>query len=146
MGKREKPPAPMVEKSAHGFMPVTAYDAELLIADPVGTEYDLVKRTRRSWPQLKLYWSMLNRIVKATGKWPTAEKLHRDIKLTLGYVEQSVNLRTGETTLTPDSVAFDAMTQDEFQIYFNHAVELLAEKLRFDPLAFIEAGERRRAA
>lgn len=145
MAKREKPPVPMVEKSLRGFMPVTAYDAEVLMADAVGTEYDLVKRTRRSWPQLKLYWSMLNRVVKATGSWPNAEKLHRDIKLTLGFVEQSVNLRTGEIAVTPDSVALDSMSQDEFQAFFDDAVRLLTERLRFDPLAFMERSDRRAA-
>ena len=102
MGKREKPPAPMVEKSAHGFMPVTAYDAELLIADPVGTEYDLVKRTRRSWPQLKLYWSMLNRIVKAaTGLTAHAyigRKLIDEAKRELVFTHlaaQEIGLRLG---------------------------------------------------
>lgn len=145
MSKRDKPPAPMVEKAARGFLPITAYDAELLIADAVGTEYDLIKRTKRSTPQNRLYWLMLGRIVRATDAWPSADKLHRDIKLTLGYTEPSVNLRTGEITQTPDSTAFDAMTQDEFQVYFDATVKLLAERLHFDPLAFISASERRAA-
>lgn len=145
MGKREKPPVPMVEKTARGFSPITAYDAELLIADAAGTEYDIIKRTKRSLPQHRLYWLMLNRIVKATGQWPDAEKLHRDIKLTNGYVEKAVNLRTGEVSVTPDSTALDAMKQDEFQIFFDLAVKLLAEKLMFDPLAFLEQSDRRAA-
>lgn len=145
MGKREKPPAPMVEKGPRGFIPLTAYDAEVLMADTVGTEYDLVKRTKRSRPQQRLYWLMLGRIVKATGRWPNAEKLHRDIKLTLGYVEESVNLRTGDISISADSTALDSMTQDEFQIYFDQAVKLVVEQMHFDPLAFIERSERRAA-
>jgi len=138
VSKREKPPAPMVEKAARGLIPVAAYDAELLWADPVGTEYDLVKRTRRSWPQLKLYWSMLNRVVKGAGKWPSAEHLHEAIKLTLGYVREVVNLRTGEVSLVADSAALDAMSPDEFRVFFDSATELLAARLGFDPLAFTE--------
>ena len=75
MMKREKPPVPMVRKERHGYSPVSAYDAELLFSDATGTEYDLVKRTKRSLPQLRLYWAMLGRVVKATGKWPTPEHL-----------------------------------------------------------------------
>lgn len=145
MAKRDKPPVPMVEKAARGFIPVTAYDAEVLMADPVGAEYDLIKRTKRSRPQQRLYWLMLNRVVKATSQWPTAEKLHRDIKLTLGYTEPAVNLRTGEVVAIPDSTALDAMTQDEFQAFFDAAVKLLSERLQFDPLAFFERSDRRAA-
>lgn len=138
MAKREKPPLAMVEKAARGLRPLTAYDAEVVFSDPVGTTYDLVKRSRRSNPQLRLYWVMLDRVVKATGKWPNSAKLSRDIKLTLGYVEPAVNLRTGEMSLSPDSIALDAMEPDEFKVFFDKAAELLAERLGFDPLAFLE--------
>jgi hypothetical protein len=138
--KREKPPIPMVVKGARGLSPVAAYDAEVLWSDPLGTEYDVVKRTKRSWPQLKLYWAMLGRVVKATGKWPDPEHLHEAIKLTLGYCREVVNLRTGEVTIVPDSAALDAMDPEEFRAFFDSAAALLAERLGFDPLAFIEGG------
>lgn len=138
--KREKPPVPMVRKERNGYSPVSAYDAELLFSDAAGTEYDLVKRSKRSLPQLRLYWSMLNRVVKATGKWPTAEHLHEAVKLTLGYCREVANLRTGEVTLVADSAAFDAMDPDQFRVFFDDAAALLADKLGFDPLAFMEGG------
>jgi hypothetical protein len=138
--KREKPPVPMVRKERHGYSPVSAYDAELLFSDAAGTEYDLVKRTKRSLPQLRLYWAMLGRVVKATGKWPTPEHLHEAIKLTLGYCREVANLRTGEVTLVADSAALDAMDADQFRVFFDDAVKLIAEQLGFDPLAFMEGG------
>ena len=137
MSKRERPPAPVVRKEARGLRPVAAFDAEALWADPVGTEYDLVKRTKRSLPQLRLYWAMLNRVVKATGKWPDAEHLHEALKLTLGYRREVANLRTGKVTLVADSAALDAMDPEQFRAFFDSAVELLAETLGFDPLAFM---------
>jgi len=97
-----------------------------------------VKRSRRSLPQLRLYWTMLHRVVKATGKWPSAEHLHEAIKLTNGYIREVVNLRTGEVSVVADSAALDAMTADEFRVFFDAAVELLSRTLRFDPLAFME--------
>lgn len=145
MTKREKAPSPMVVKTARGLSPVAAFDAEQLWADPAGTEYDLVKRTKRSWPQLKLYWAMLNRVVKATGKWPSAEHLHEAIKLTLGYCREGVNLRTGDVTLVADSAALDRMDHDQFRQFFDAAQGLIAEQLGFDPLAFIEQPQRRAA-
>lgn len=139
MAKREKPPAPMATKTARGFSPVAAYDAELLWADPVGTEYDMVKRTKRSLPQLRLYWSMLHRVVSATGKWPDAEHLHSDLKIVLGYYVRTVNVLTGEVRLEPDSAALDRMTADEFMKFFDAAKAELSRHLRFDPMAFMEA-------
>lgn len=136
--KREKPPVPMVRKEAHGIRPIAAFDAEVLFSDPTGTEYDLVKRTRRSWPQLKLYWAMLGRVVKATNKWPDAEHLHESIKLTLGYVREVANLTTGEVTMVADSAALDAMDPEQFRAFFDAAQELLAKQLGFDPLAFMD--------
>ena len=130
----------MVAKTARGLSPVAAYDAEMLWADPVGTEYDLVKRTRRSLPQLRLYWSMLQRVVTATGKWPDAEHLHEALKLTLGYCREVVNMRTGEISLQADSAALDGMDADQFRAFFDSAVAELARHLGFDPLAFIEGG------
>ncbi len=138
MAKRDKPSAPIVRKTARGLSPAASIDAEQVWADPVGTEYDLVKRTKRSWPQLKLYWSMLNRIVKATGDWPSSVHLSDEIKLTLGYRRVLANLRTGEVHECPDSIALDNMSHDEFMAYFEAAQALLAEKIGFDPLAFLE--------
>jgi hypothetical protein len=137
--KREKPPVPMVRKERHGYSPVSAYDAELLFSDAAGTEYDLVKRTKRSLPQLRLYWAMLGRVVKATGKWPTPEHLHSDLKIVLGYYIRTVNVFTGEERLEPDSAALDQMSADEFRGFFDRAVIELTNHLEFDPLAFMEA-------
>lgn len=137
MAKREKTPSPIVRKTAKGLSPAAAFYAEMIWDDPIDTEYDLVKRTKRSLPQLRLYWAMLHRVVKATGKWPTAEHLHEAIKLTLGYVREVVDLRTGAVSVVADSAALDAMTHDEFRVFFDAAQELISEQLGFDPLAFM---------
>lgn len=77
-------------------------------------------------------------MVKVTGKWASPENLHRDIKMTLGYREQTINLRSGEITLVPDSIALDKMDHDEFCAFMNQAMELLADHVGFDPLAFLQ--------
>jgi len=134
---KDKAPAPIVRKTARGLSPVDAFDADRIIADAPGTEYDLVKRVRRSFPQHKLYWAMLDRVVKATGKWPTAEHLHANLKLLCGFSYPLVNWDTGEVAVAVDSIAFDKMDQAQFQIYFDAAVEKLSEHLGFDPLEFM---------
>lgn len=136
--RKDKAPAPIVRRTAKGFQPVSAYDAEILMSDPVGAEYDLVKRSRRSLPQHRLYWQVLTQVVRATGKWPSAEYLHDDLKLACGYRRQVVDWSTGEVSIAVDSTAFDAMNQDEFRVYFDLAMSKLNEHLGFDAMAFME--------
>jgi hypothetical protein len=136
MSKRDKRPAPIVRKTNRGLSPVDAFFAEQIINDPLGTEYDLVKRTKRSNPQNSLYWVTLGHVVSATGKWPNAEKLHDALKRACGFVTVSYDM-SGKEYITTDSTAFDAMTADEFREYFDQAMEKLADSLGFDPLAYL---------
>ena len=136
MAHRDKPPAPIVRKSPRGLSPVTGWDAELILADAPGTEYDLVKRSKRSNPQNSLYWVTLGNVCRATGKWPTAAHLHHELKLVCGFKMTVVDWETGEVSQAVDSTAFDAMSADEFRVYFDAAMEKLAEHIGFDPLAY----------
>ncbi|MBP1845904.1 hypothetical protein J2046_004178 [Rhizobium petrolearium] len=83
------------------------------------------------------YWKALGLVVKVTQKWSSTENLHRDIKMTLGYREQVVNMRTGEITLVPDSIALDKMVHAEFCEFMNQAMALIADTVGFDPLSFL---------
>jgi hypothetical protein len=112
---------------------VSQFDGECLEATPIGTEFDLIPRTRRSLPQHRMYWATLSRVVKATGRWPTAEKLHDAVVRACGYVDVNYGL-DGNPYVTRDSTAFDAMNAAEFRAYFDQAMEKLAEAIGFDPL------------
>ena len=138
MSRRDKAPPPIVRKTLRGLSAVSAFDAEQFVNDPVGTEYDLVKRTKRSNPQNSLYWSTLTRVVIATGKWPSAEHLHHELKLICGYRMTVVDWKTGEVSQAVDSTAFDQMSADEFRAYFDLAMQNLAEHVGFDPLGFYQ--------
>lgn len=137
MSKREKRPLPIVRKTTRGISPVDAFGSELLFADPVGTEYDLVKRSRRSNRQLGLYWKALSLVVQGTNKWATAEHLHDALKRASGYVTVNHDM-AGNPFVTTDSTAFDAMNADEFRAYFDAAMEKLSAAVGFDPLAFMQ--------
>ena len=134
MARRDKQPAPIVCLSGGALRPVSSYDAQELAAYPVGTEFDLVARTKRSQPQLRMYWAILAQAVAATGRWPTREKLHNALKFDLGRVEPVYNTKGHIVSMTPDSIALDSMPPIEFQAYFNEAMALLSEVLGYDPL------------
>lgn len=136
--KKDKQPHMEVVMTARGLRAHTPSDAEMMVSLPIGKVFEIVPVSQRSSKQLKTYWKALGLVVKATNKWPNTDKLHRDIKMTLGYREQAVNMRTGEITLVPDSIALDKMEHEEFCNFMNKAMELLADTVGFDPLQFLQ--------
>lgn len=141
MSKKDKQPHTEVVLTPKGLRPHTSLDAEQMAYMAQGTVFELVPVNARRPKQLRTYWKALGLVVKSTGKWPSAEKLHRDIKFTLGYRELIADLMTGEVHEVVDSVAMDKMDQKTFQTFMNQAMELLTEKVGFDPLAFLNEGE-----
>lgn len=130
MAKRKT--AIVVEKVRGRLVPVSAYDAEIIDAMPDRAQFDLVRCDSRSNPQNRLYWLMLHHVVKATGKWATAEHLHEALKLDLGYVTVRLNL-LGQPYIATDSTAFDEMGPAEFKAYFDQAEARIAEVTGIDP-------------
>jgi len=137
--KRDKAPAPIAVKDARGRVSaLTPFDLELLDGDPPGTEYDLVRRNKRTLPLLRTYWMVLHRVVDATGRWPSAEHLHDELKLICGFRRQVVDMETGEVAVVVDSIGFEAMDQVEFRRFFDRATEKLCDAVGYDVLAFLE--------
>jgi hypothetical protein len=140
MRKKDKPPSPIVRKEARGLAPVAAFDAEELAGFAVGTEFDLVPRTKRSIPQNGTYWKALQVAVDATGRWQSREALHTALKVKLGYVEPIFNLQGQVIGMKPDSTAFEAMTHKEFRAFMDRALGELSEAVGFDVLEWMHEG------
>ena len=145
MAKRTKETAGIiVRKGPKGsLLPAGPFDYEQLDGYPVGAEFSVKSMTKRSIPQHRVYWKALSVVVNATDAWPTKEHLHDALKRDLGYVGFTTGL-DGKPFERVDSTAFDAMTQEEFQVYFDKANARIAEVTGIDPLAWLE--ELRRAA
>jgi hypothetical protein len=128
---------PPIFAKQHGrLVPAGAFDAERFDAFADGTEFDIAERSQRSSKQNRTYWLALHRIVEATGRWPNAETLHDALRRDLGYIHVQRDL-AGEPYLAVDSTAFDAMKPDEFNAYFEAAMQRLAEVTGTDPLALL---------
>jgi hypothetical protein len=139
MAKRDTP-AMFMQVVGGKLSPSTAFDQEQLDQLPRGIDLEVsVKHRKRSNPQNNLYWAILAEVVKATGKWPTSKHMHREIKLALGYVEKIVNKFNGAVTYQADSTAFDEMPDDEYKVFFDKAMELIAREIGIDPLDEYEA-------
>lgn len=125
------------------LIPATPYDAESMMEFRNGTTFEIFAQTGdRQRRKLRLYWKVLNTVVKATGRWPRSRNLHNDIKLTLGYVTMSYDLYTRQVIRTPDSTAVNEMSPEEFDTYFDRAMDLIATKVGVDPMILLEESAR----
>jgi hypothetical protein len=130
-------PGIIFEKRRRHLVPASAIDAEDFDAMPEGTQVELTVLSHRSSAQLRAYWKALDDIVKATGMWATRYHLHDALRRDLGYIHVQRDL-AGEPYLAVDSTAFDAMKPDEFNAYFEAAMQRLAEVTGINPTAFID--------
>ena len=142
---RVRPPYAMVEKAAgNRLRPVAAYDAAVLDQARPGAIFDLIPRAKeRSNPQTKLYFGILAAAVEATDITPTTGHLHDQLVRACGWVRPVLNVFTGKWEEERDSVAFDEMPPDEFNVYMDRALAKLGEVLGVDPLDLLPEREQR---
>lgn len=133
MAKQE---AIIVKKTKTGLSPVGPYEEELLDRYPLGADLEIIVKQRRSLPQHRTYFAMLAYVNKATEAYPTVEKLNDALKMHLGYVT-TFRRFDGEEVVMADSIAFAAMDQAAFKVFFDQAERALADKFGFDPLGFM---------
>jgi hypothetical protein len=134
--KKSDKPAIMFTKGPRGLSPATAYDQEELERFPVGTSFEVKPMDARGHDQLGFYWTVLNRVVKATDLWPTAEHLHDAIKRELGYLTISYDM-LGKPRVVVDSIALEKMGDNDRSDFIEKAFGLLAEKIGVDPVSLI---------
>ena len=133
----EKPRITIRLKHDGEFEPVTAYDAEQLAQSSGGQLFSLLPISDRSPEHHKLYWSILGNVCTATGKWPTSEHLHRELKMACGYY-QTVVSEFGGIYYLPDTIAVKKMNQKEFNQFFEVAMSKLTEAIGVDPMELLK--------
>lgn len=139
---RSRAPAPMVVKGDHGLSPMGPFDQEELDRARIGQIYDLTPRTKRSHPQLRLYWLVLGKIVEATGAWATSAHLHEVLVRRCGFVTPVLDPFTGEYREERDSIAFDAMNAEEANAYVTTAFAALSAWIGVDVLELLPPSRR----
>jgi hypothetical protein len=68
---RERIPL-VLRRTERGLEPRTRQAADLLAEYALHSDVEVSIKKRRSLPQLRLYWAMLQNAVTATNAWPTA--------------------------------------------------------------------------
>lgn len=71
-----------VKRVGNRFVPTSRFDERLLMEQPEGVAIEVTVSRKRSLPQLRKYWAILNEVVEASPcNYPTAEKLHCALKM-----------------------------------------------------------------
>lgn len=111
------------------LQPYAPLDSELIRALPANKPLKVVAtQPRRSSPQNRLYWALLNLIAENLDQDVEPETLHEWFKLRLG-VTREIKLRSGEIQTVTASTAFDAMPHPEFTAYMAGVKRLVVDHL-----------------
>lgn len=106
-------------------------DREWIRQQPHDQRIKVELRTGRSPARLRFYWSFLKKVVDATGCAQSAEALHLLVKLETGH-NTPVKVK-GYTVLVPASVSFSSMSEANFEIFLEKAIEFIAASFGITP-------------
>ncbi len=126
-----KPDVIMVRRgrSPHSFTLIPTDDRAIdaIGKVPAGESFGIRIVRDRSLPQHNLFWAVLDRVGRAT-KFENAERLLVALKIRLGRYDL-MKMPNGKIVPVPHSISFGAMTQGEFQTFFDEAVNLICSEV-----------------
>jgi len=73
------------------------------------------------------FWALLNVFWQATGDWSSTYGVLIELKVRLGHVQEAVIRETGELVRVPKSISFAAMSQDEFDAFYDRCIAELCK-------------------
>lgn len=77
----------------------------------------------RNGPHHRKLFALLTLVAENSETYETTKKALVGVKLASGYVDHVVDPRTGEITQVPQSIAFESMEQDEFDKFYDAAID-----------------------
>ena len=124
MAKNEQPPIYVMRRGSV-LQPEMMEDKDLIERLPSGHRIKITVSEGRSPAKLRLYWSYLGRVVRATDCCPSPEALHSLVKLETGHTTP-IRVK-GYTVLVPASISFSSMSEAEFDDFLRAAERWLIE-------------------
>lgn len=134
----------LMKRKGYNLVPFDAVAEADMEEMPEGPFFVTIRKPR-SLPHNRLYFACLGAMEKA-GAPGNREDLHNATKMKCGLVRMCV-MPGGDFMAFPDSTAFNAMDQLQFNMFFERAVEFwkssrLWSYLPADLRAKLDAGER----
>ena len=87
-----------------------------------------LNRPRNISHHRKLF-ALLGLVQDHSDKWPTVETLLDDLKISTGLFETRINAVTGIPYVVAKSISFASMAQEEFEQWFDRAVDLICKQV-----------------
>jgi hypothetical protein len=113
-------------------VPVGATSMEFLQGVKEGAEFIAETRGARNVRQLNMWWALCELVAENDADYETREKASDGLKLALKHVDTFLD-RTGRLHIWPKSIAFESLTQEEFDPLFKAAINKVAEWLGNTP-------------
>jgi Protein of unknown function (DUF1367). len=116
-------------RRGNALVPGDVKAAEALAKMKEGTGYLVnIHRPRNLIHHRKLF-ALLNLVQENTDRWPTVETLLDDLKVATGLFETRINAVSGLPYVVAKSISFASMTQDEFEDWFDKAVDIVCRQV-----------------
>lgn len=116
------------------LVPADPIAEEWLDKIKLGGEVMLTPRRVRNPKHHRLLFALLNIAVQndPSGRWPSVEVVLDELKLATGLFETRVNLTDRKAYAVTKSISFASMSQDEFDPWFDRAMDIIAIELCID--------------
>lgn len=113
-------------------VPVGAASIEFLQGIKDGADFIAETRGARNVRQLNMWWALCLLVAENDRDYDTKESASDGLKLALKHVDTFLD-RTGLLHIWPKSIAFESLTQEEFNPLFKAAIDKVAEWLGNTP-------------
>ena len=134
-------PEAFFKKTLGTLRPYDAEAEEMLAAIPEGTVIKAKVSRPRSVPHHRLYFGLLKKVYEnspAKDRYPTVEIFRDVVSIGAGHFDW-VMLPSGKNFPIAKSVKFSKLDQQEFNTYFDAAVDCICNKLKL-----VESADLRR--
>lgn len=137
-------PKILLENTPTGLKPMYDSDFDEKKKLKTGEQYWATIKKARNYRHLKKYWALMKltfeniphskeeELAKHEFQIQSPEDVHFYVKLKTGYVKKRFVGRDGNIGWEPKSIAFDSMSQDEFNDFYDKAVQVCIDLLEAD--------------
>lgn len=93
-----------------------------------GQQVEIQIKQARNGRQHRLYWAMIGLVYHQQSRYATQEQLSNAIKCAVGWCDE-IELSSGKVMVTPRSISFSNMPQEQFSEFFDKVIELVVTKI-----------------
>ncbi|MEN6549136.1 MAG: hypothetical protein ABFE07_24080 [Armatimonadia bacterium] len=116
-------------KKNGGLFPGDADAASAFAKMKDGAGYLVNLHRPRNISHHRKLFALLSLVQDHSDKWPTVETLLDDLKISTGLFETRINAVTRIPYVVAKSISFASMAQDEFDQWFDRAVDLICKQV-----------------